>query len=155
VARYDRVIPPGGTGKITLTIDTNLVRGMFRKKTVVWSNDLDRRSIALYLTGEVKPHISLEPDDFLSLMGAKGKVPQRHIDIINNTKGPVKITKIDNFLTDHIILRLKEVKPGYIYRIEVEDISPVAGDYFGHLVIKTDSPDMPELIIMIKGQISG
>lgn len=155
MARYDRVVPPGGIGKITLTIDTNRVMGMFRKKAVVWSNDLHRRSVSLYLIGEVKPHISLEPDDSLSLIGVKGKIPQRHIDIINNTKNPVKITKIDNFLTDHIRWRLKEVKPGYIYRLEVEDISRVGGDYVGHLAVQTDHSEMPELIIMIRGQISG
>ena len=155
MARYDRAVPPGGIGKITLTIDTNLVRGMFRKKTVVWSNDPVRTNVELYLMGEVKPHISLAPDDSLSLIGAKGEIPTRHIDIINNTKDPIKIIKIDNFLTDHIIWRLEEIKPGYVYRLEIEDISRVAGDYFGHLVVQTDHSEMPELIIMIMGQISG
>ena len=154
MARYDGVIPPGGIGKITLTIDTNRVMGIFRKKAVVWSNDLDRESVALYLSGEVKPHISIEPEDSLSLIGVKGKVPPQHINIINNTKNPIKITKIDNFLTGHIRWRLKEVKPGFIYSLEVEDISQVGGDYVGHLAVQTDHSLMPELIIMIRGQIS-
>ena len=155
MAHYDRLIPPGGIGKITLTIDTNSVMGVFRKKAVVWSDDLDRRSVALYLMGEVKPQISIEPDDLVSFTGVKGKIPPKHINIINNTKAPIKITKIDNFLEDHIRWRLKEVKPGYIYRLEVEDISKVGGDYGGHLAVHTDHPKMPELTILIKGQING
>lgn len=155
MARYDRGVPPGGIGKITFTIDTYNVIGTFRKKAIVWSNDLDRRSIALYLTGEVKPQISLEPGDSLSFIGVKGKIPPKHINIINNTKNPIKITKIENFSKDHIAWRLKEIKPGYIYKLEVEDISQVGGDYEGHLVVHTDHPKMSELIILIKGQISG
>jgi len=57
VTRYDRVIPPGGRGKITLAIDSNRVRGDFRKRAIVWSNDPERRSIALYLLGVVKPNV--------------------------------------------------------------------------------------------------
>jgi hypothetical protein len=54
VTRYDRVIPPGGTVTVTLTVDTDRVIGAFRKRAVVWSNDSDRRSMALYLKGEVQ-----------------------------------------------------------------------------------------------------
>jgi len=61
----------------------------------------------------------------------------------------------DNFLRDHSRRRIKEVKTGYIYRLEVEDISQVCGDYVGHLAVQTDHSQMPELIIMISGQISG
>jgi hypothetical protein len=90
---------------------------------------LERISIALYLTGEVKPHISLEPGGYLSLGGVKGKVPREHLDIINNHKRPLKIVGIDNDLTDHVRLNLEEIKPGFVYRLEVEDVSKLAGDY--------------------------
>jgi len=66
VARYDRAIPPGGKGKVTIEIDSSSVRGEFEKKAIVWSNDPDRMSVALYLKGKVKPHISLEPGGYIS-----------------------------------------------------------------------------------------
>lgn len=154
MARYDRVIPPGGTGNITLSIDTSSVRGEFEKKAIVWSNDLERRSIALYLTGVVKPHISLEPGGYLSLWGVKGKVPREHLDIINNHKRPLKIVGIDNDLTGHFRLNLEEIKPGFVYRLEVEDVSKLAGDYKGYLIITTDNPLKPKLKVIVTGQIS-
>jgi hypothetical protein len=121
---------------------------------MVWSNDLERRSIALYLKGEVKPHISLEPGGYLSLFGAKGKVPQEHLDIINNHKKPLKIVGIDNDFTDHVGWNLKEIKPGFVYRLEVEDVSKGAGDYKGYLIIKTDNPLKPKLKVIVTGEIS-
>ena len=153
VTRFDRVIPPGGTGTITLTIDTSRVIGEFQKRAVVWSNDLERRSMALYLTGLVKPFISLEPGGYVGLWGVKGQVAKEHIEIINNYKEPIKITGIENDLPEQIRWRLEERKPGYSYRLEVEDISNKAGEYTGHLYVRTDYPQKPEFVIIVNGYI--
>jgi hypothetical protein len=153
VTRFDRVIPPGGTGTVTLTIDTSRVIGEFQKRTVVWSNDLERRSMALYLTGLVKPFISLEPGSYVGLWGVKGQVPKEHIEIINNYTEPIKITGIENDLPEQIRWRLEELKPGYSYRLEVEDISNKAGEYTGHLYVRTDFPQKPEFVIIVNGYI--
>jgi hypothetical protein len=131
VTRYDRVIPPGGTGQITLGIDTSRVREEFQKKALVWSNDPVRKSVALYLTGEVKPML----------------------EIINNHEQPFKITGVDNDLPDHIKWHLEEIKPGYAYTLEVEDISKKAGEFSGHLIVRTDQPQKPELVIIVNEYI--
>ena len=91
VTRYDRVIPPGGTGTVTLAVDTSRVIGEFQKRAVVWSNDSEQRSVALYLKGEVTPLISLEPGGYVGLWGVKGQVPVESIEIINNLNNSVNI----------------------------------------------------------------
>jgi len=154
VTRYDRVIPPGGTGIVTLTIDTGRVIGEFQKRTVVWSNDSDRRSIALYLKGEVTPFISLEPGGYVGLWGVKGQVPGESIEIINNHSDPIKITGIENELPQKLKWNLEEVKPGFAYRLEVEDISTEAGEHTGHLIVRTDHPQKPEFVIVVNGYIT-
>jgi len=154
LARYDRAIHPGGTGKITLEIDTARIRGEFVKKALVWSNDPKRRSLALYLTGKVKPHISLEPGGYLSLAGTEGRVAKEHLDIINNHTSPMKITGVESDLKDHVVWHIEQIRPGYVYRLEVEDISKTAGDYTGRLTIQTDNSEKPELIIIVNGTIS-
>jgi hypothetical protein len=136
-----------------LSIDSSVVRGEFEKKAVVWSNDLARRSVALYVRGEVKAYISLEPGGYLSLWGLKGQVPKESLEIINNEEKPLKITGIEDDLSGHIRWKLEEIKPGYLYKISVEDISRSAGDYTGHLIIKTDNPHKPALVVIISGQI--
>lgn len=155
MTRYDRVIPPGGTGKITLGIDTSKEIDEFQKKVIVLSNDPQRKRIALYLKGEVKPHIALVPGGYLSLQGVQGRVPAEKLEIINNHKQPFKITGVVNKLPDHIKWRLKEIKPGYSYTLGVEDISKKAGDFTGHLIVRTDQPQKPELVIIVSGYIEG
>jgi len=153
VARYDRVIPPGGKGKVTLKIDSSSVRGEFEKKAIVWSNDPDRMSVALYLKGKVMPHISLDPGGYIALMGTNGNVPTGHVKIINHHESPVKITGVDNDLPDRVRWRIEEIKPGFVYKLEVEDISRNDGDYTAHLTIRTDNPEKPELTLIVRGEI--
>ena len=154
MARYDRAIPPGGTGNVTLTIDSSRVRGDFRKKAIIWSNDAQRMSVAVYVEGKVIPHVSLEPGGYLSLSGVKGRVPKEYIDMTNNHENPMKIIGLESELKDRIEWRLEEKKPGYIYRLEVADISKKPGDYTGHLYVRTDNPLKPELVIIINGHVS-
>jgi hypothetical protein len=153
VTQYDRVIPPGGTGTVTLTIDTSRVIGDFQKRAVVWSNDLERRSIALYLTGFVKPLITLEPGGYVGLWGDKGQVPAEYIDIVNNVERPIKITSIESDIPQKIRWQLKEIRPGYSYQLVVENISKEAGEYSGHLVVKTDLAKKPQFVIIVNGNI--
>jgi hypothetical protein len=136
-----------------LIIDTTIVRGEFKKKAIVWSNDVERRSVALYLMGNVRPYISFDPGGYLSLRGVKGQVPSEHLHIINNQENPMKITGIDNDLPEHIIWTIEEIKSGYIYRLDVEDISVQAGTYTGHLFVRTDNPKKPELVIIVNGEV--
>jgi len=51
-------------------------------------------------------------------------------------------------------LNLKESKQGFVYRLEVEDISKVAGEYKGYLIITTDNPLKPKVKVIVTGQIS-
>jgi hypothetical protein len=136
-----------------LTIDSSRVIGEFHKRAVVWSNDLDRSSVALFLNGMVNPFISLEPGGYIGLWGVKGQVPGESIEIINNHSAPIKITGIKNELPQKVKWNLEEVHPGYAYRLEVEDISTKAGEYTGHLIVRTDHPKKPEFVIIINGYI--
>ncbi len=155
MARFDRVIPPGGTGSVILTVDTERILGEFEKKATVWSNDPERKSIVLEVIGEVRPYISVEPGSYVSLWGPEGKVPPSHLDIINNSEKPMEIESIhhDNDLKERIIWRLEVVKPGFAYRLEIEDVSDGSGEYTGHLVIRTNHPEKPELSVIINRQL--
>ena len=60
---------------------------------------------------------------------------------------------VANDLPDHLKWRLEEIKPGYAYLLEVVDVSNKAGEYSGRLIVRTDQPQKPELVIIIKGYI--
>jgi hypothetical protein len=139
---------------VTLTVDTRKVIGEFQKRAVVWSNDSGRRSIALYLKGAVTPLISLEPGGYVGLWGVKGQVPAESIEIMNNLSIPIHITGVDNELPQNVRWNLEEVKAGYTYRLRVTDVSTEAGEYTGHLIVKTDHPQKPEFVVIVNGYIT-
>jgi hypothetical protein len=155
VARFDRVIPPGGTGSVILSVDTKRVLGEFEKKATVWSNDPERRSIELEIIGEVKQYISLEPGGYVSLWGPEGETPSANLDIINNSERPMEIVSIhpDRELKERIKWRLEVVKPGFAYRVEIKDVPDQSGPYTGHLAIETNHPEKPELSVIINRQL--
>ncbi len=119
----------------------------------MWSNDSERRSIALYLNGVVTPFISLEPGGYVGLWGVKGQVPVESIEIINNLSEPVKITGVENELPQNVRWNLEEIKPGFTYRLHVEDISAKSGEYTGHLIVRTDHPQKPQFAVIVNGHI--
>lgn len=109
--------------------------------------------MALYLTGHVKSLISLEPGGYVSLWGKMGSVPREFIDITNNMKKPLQIIQIDSDLPERIEWRLEEVRPGFVYRLEVGDKSEEGGDYTGHLYLRTDHPGKSVLTVIVNGRI--
>jgi hypothetical protein len=151
--RFDRVIPPGGKGTVTITVDTFRIRGEFRKKAVLWSNDPRQSRSVVYLEGEVIPRISLEPGGYVSLAGVLGRVPLEHLDIINRQEESVRILDITTDVEGRIRWEVDAVEPGYTYRLTVEDTSTMPGEYSGHLYIRTDAPKKPELVVIVNGRI--
>ena len=51
MAHFDRAIPPGGEGKITLTVDLRGYNGPVRKDATVTSNDPEKSSLKLTVMG--------------------------------------------------------------------------------------------------------
>ena len=153
MVRYDRTIPPGGKGRITLEINSNRVRGKFEKKAIVWSDDTSQMSIALYLRGEVRPHVGLTPGGYLSLWGVQGKTIEAHVDITNNHKTPMKITRVLHDMGSHVKWTLTPVRPGYVYRLTVIDQSKSPGEYTGHFRLETDLPQKREVTIIVNGMV--
>jgi len=61
VARFDRTIPPGGEGKITLRVDTTGYQGEIRQSAKVYTNDPSKNFEVLRIKAFVKAVIHLSP----------------------------------------------------------------------------------------------
>jgi hypothetical protein len=134
-------------------VDSRAVRGYFQKKTIVWSNDAERMSVALFLDGEVKPYIAVEPGTYVGLWGVTGQTLKEHLDIMGHEGGAFHITDVVNELQDRIVWRIEDIEPGRHYRLEVEAKTEMPGNLRGHLILKTDHPRKPEITIILNGEI--
>lgn len=151
VAKYDKVIGPGYSGKVTANLRTKGMRTKIRKTIRVKSNDPKKPDLVLTLTGTVKPRIAIEP-----AAGANwGRVTAesdltRKVKIVNNTDQPMKLEPIplpkgrkSIFTTE-----MKELEPGKVVEMTVTANKPFnQGSNNAQLKYKTGIEGEKEVVI--------
>ena len=76
MASFDRAIPPGGVGKITLSVAMEGQQGKIRKQARVYSNDPENKQMTLTLKAFVKGHKQVETPPSLEQMPGQGPAGQ-------------------------------------------------------------------------------
>jgi hypothetical protein len=149
VAKYDRTIPPGGTGKISLAIQPFAVVHGFKKKTLVRFNASDPSSVTLVMSGNAQKSIEIEPSHVIRFRGAPNKDLTAQVKLISNLPFPWEITKVQNFQPDKFDVTLKTEKPGKVYVLEVRNKSLDEGHYVGLIELFTNVVHKPKVIIRV------
>jgi hypothetical protein len=153
VASYERSIPAGGQGEITLRIKPYSVLHQFRKETRVWTNDPDRSEFTLVLTGKAMPFIEIKPSHIVRLRGAPESNVQGRVTFISHLPGPFQIKNFRTNIPDKIGVNLKSVQPDREYVLEVKNKSRNPGPYAGLIELYTTSKERPRLIVRVFGDI--
>jgi hypothetical protein len=151
VAHFDRAIPPGGEGKITLKFNTRGYEGKVRKSARVYTNDPNSRTDTITIEAFVKTPIVVSP----KAVFIQGKITEsltRSVDIKGEPDKPLKIEPVNFTLNNRLKYSIEEVSPGRQYRINFTSIPNVADHYQGTLRLKTNYPEKPELLIFVRGR---
>jgi hypothetical protein len=150
VAHFDRVIPAGGEGKVTLKVDLRGYQGKVWKSATVFSNDGQKSSLTINLQGKVKPWIDIRPSRVIQFRKAGGGGEEKSVDLISGDL-PFSILKAETSLQEKIRFQIETVVEKKHYRIKV---SPLIrqGSYSGTLKCVTDHPKKSEVFIQVLGQ---
>ncbi len=73
VPEYDKVIKPGGEGKVTLNVDTKAFQGPISKTALLVTNDPTTPQTTLFLTANIKPFVEVLPYGFFRLQALTGE----------------------------------------------------------------------------------
>jgi hypothetical protein len=149
VAKYDKVIPPGGTGKVTLQIQPFSVLHGFKKKTYVRFNSSDPSSVNLVLTGNAQKSIAIEPSHIIRFRGTPKDDLTGQIKLTSSLPFPMEITKVENFQPDKFEATLKTEKPGKVYVLEVRNKYLEDGHYAGMIQLFTNVVHKPKIVIRV------
>jgi len=84
--KFDRVITPGQTGQIELSIDGAKVHGDFEKSAAVESNDSEHPHLVLKVTGREIPYVNIQPEGTLLLEGRFGEPIEQELAVTSNEK---------------------------------------------------------------------
>ena len=152
VASYDKTIPPGREGAITLTIKPFSVIHQFKKEAKVRLNDPERPMVQLVMTGMALPFIEILPSHIVRLRGAPGEAVKGQVTFISHLPTPWQITEYRTSIPDKIDVTLKPEVPGRDYILEVRNKSGQAGPYAGLIELFTTSKERPRLIVRVFGE---
>ena len=147
MTRFDRVIPPGGEGKVTLNVDLKGYQGRVWKDATIMSNDLRQPTFQIMLQGQVRPHIELRPGSFVQFSPTAQSAEEKTVDLMA-TGQDFRVLKVENNLKEKINAQLETVVPGKHYRLKIANLQQ-EGSYAGVIKCSTDHPKKPEVQIRI------
>lgn len=153
-AESDRSIPPGGQGRITLTIKPYAVLRQFTKRTKVTFNDPDHPEVVLTLKGYGKPFIEIQPSHIIRLRGKPGEALTSQVRFTSHLPDPWEIKEFKTTIPQFIDVTIKAEEPGRVYVVEVRNKRQEAGNYAGVIELSTTSTKRPRLILRVFGDLS-
>ena len=140
MVRYDRAIPPGGVGQVTLQVNTSGFQGKVTKSAQVTTNDPSQRNSRIYLSIDVRAHILVEPGSKIMLQGIVGDDIQRVIHIRSAENQPFEITRIDSNLRSVIDYQLSRKDDSSEYDLQVVSKASEEKTTSGFLTLYTNHP---------------
>jgi len=149
VANYDRVIPPGGAGKISLEIKPFSVVHAFKKKTQVRFNAPDQPGVTLVLSGNAQKSIEIEPSHVVRFRGNPRDTITAQVRLVSNLPFPWEITRMQNSLPDKIDATLKTERPGKVYVVELKNKCQDQGHYVGLIELFTNVVHKPKIYLRV------
>jgi len=149
VVNYDRVIPPGGEGKVTLGLKPFSVIDAFKKKTKVRFNDPGKSTVTLVLKGVAQKSLDIQPGHIIRLKGGMGEELTARVRLVSNLPFPFEITKFYNSIPEKIDVSLKTEQPGKTYVVEVKNKSPSQERYTGRIELNTNVMNKPKIVLRV------
>jgi hypothetical protein len=153
-ADSDRRIPPGGEGRIKLTIAPYSVLRQFSKKTKVFFNDPDHSQVVLTMQGYGKPFIEIQPSHIIRFRGKQGEDLKSQVRFTSHLPESWEITGVTTNIPQYIDVAVKAEKPGRVYVVEVRNKRQEVGNYAGVIHLATTSKQRSRLIMRVFGELS-
>ena len=152
MAKFDRVIPPGQEGRITLVVEGKKVHGAFTKSATVHSNDPENPRISLSLAGTEKSYVEVSPPNRLYLQGQYGEEVNKTLVLRSNEEGlDFQVTGVSSNIDDKVTYRYEAGEADGEFRVHVyKNPRLPTVNTFGTLFIRTNSENAPEKEIQVQ-----
>ena len=151
MAQYDKVIPPGQEGSITLEIDGKKVAGPFNKRATVQTNDPKHPQLTIALAGTIVAYVDVQPSTRVYLSGMYGEHISKELTVTSNDrKNDFKILGLSSNIDDKITYKvIPDAEPGkYTIKLWKNPKLPTLHTW-GSLFIETNSEHSPQKIVQI------
>jgi hypothetical protein len=148
VASFDRSIPPGGEGSITLSLRTKNYEGLLIRTAQVHTNDPGERVITLSLRATIATPITVLPPyvSFYGIVGEKSSLP---VEVKAGLDKPLFLKPGKSNLQDKITYAIEELEKGRRFRILFTNVPGPAETFRGYLNLQTNYAEKPLINIRV------
>jgi hypothetical protein len=152
VARFDRTIPPGGEGKITLEVHTKTFQGNMHKTARVTSNDPKNPQLTIGMKGKIWAPVNLNPK-YARLVGTLGEEIETVVQLRGEKEEPLTLKVASVSIPDKVAVKLNEVEKGRSYQLKIRNKVDEQTRYSGQVKLTSNYPEKPGIVIRISGDI--
>lgn len=152
MAYFDKAIPPGGEGKIRLSVRTGGSQGKISRDAMVYTNDPAKNITRVIITAFVRPIIHLSTSK-IYLKGKEHQNITREVKVRAGLDRPLALTADQFNLAGKLTYTITEIEEGRRFQIRFTSIPGPPQTYRGFLKLTTNYPEKPELTIWIKGRL--
>jgi hypothetical protein len=150
VASFDPAIPPGGVGKIVLTVKTEGFQGRVTKSALVKSNDPRQQSLSLSLSADIRTYIVVEPALRAVLQGVVGDEIRQVLQIRAGDGYPLQIRETSTNMTQWLDYRVVSKGGNHQYELELRSKGQTQTSAGGYIRLVTNHPKKPEVTIPVQ-----
>jgi len=151
VVRFDRTIPPGGEGGVTLRINTAGDHGRITRGAKIHTNDPRHTIETITFTFLVRVALQVHPQ-YIYFKGTEGQKITKTLRIDAGLDKPLVLEPVYFDLDKKLTYKVEELNKGKNYQIHFTNIPGPAESFYGHLKLKTNYPEKPQVIIPIRGK---
>jgi hypothetical protein len=152
-AKFDKTIPPGGAGKVILTVDTKMFQSAIVKTAVVVSNDTAKPAVTLTVMSNVRGIVWTEPAGPVRIQAIPGQTGTAEITLVS--KDPAFSPVVENTTEPYLraVVVPLETPGKWSLTVTSEGTAPV-GPLAGRVALTTGIPAQPEFYVAISGLIA-
>ena len=150
MASFDQAIPPGGVGKIVLTVKTEGYQGRVTKSALVRSNDPRQQSLNLSLSADIRTYIVVEPALRAVLQGVVGDDIRQVLQIRAGDGYPLEIRETSTNITQWLDYKVVKKGGDHQYELEVRGKTQTPASAGGYIRLVTNHPKKLEVTIPVQ-----
>ncbi len=152
MARFDRTIPPGGEGTISLEVNTKNKQGNIHQTARVFTNDPKTSELTIGMKGNVWVPVHISPKH-AHLKGTVGAKTGTVVRLKSQKQEPLTLRIVSVSIPDKVDVELKEIQKGSTWELRVDNKISQPTNYKGQIKLSTNYSEKPELTIPISGNI--
>ena len=151
---FDKIVPAGGEGKITLKVDTARFKGQISKSASVTTNDASQPNLRLVVNANVTTFIDVLPRDVVTFRQYRGEEKKQELTIRSNEKTAfeIKDVQVNGESIKHELTKKGDNE--YTVSVWLDKQAPI-GNVSGSLKLLTNSAKEPNVTVTVRGSVLG